>query len=154
MSWSLIIFLGGGIMASGTVSRLHLGERIIIGGLAVQVVFFSVFVVTGVIFHSCLLKDPTLKVKENAFPWQKHLYALYVGSTLILIRNIFRLVEYGQGNDGYLISHKVFLYVFDSNLMLTTMILFAIIHPSEIKALLVGPGGMAVKNVTQIYQMA
>ncbi|PVI01010.1 hypothetical protein DM02DRAFT_642118 [Periconia macrospinosa] len=101
---------GGGIMATGTISALHIGEKIIIGGLVVQLLFF-----------------------------ERQLYALYGASALILIRSVFRLIEYAQGNVGYLISHEVFLYFFDSTLMLATMILIAWIHPSEITArLMVG----------------
>jgi hypothetical protein len=34
------------------------------------------------------------------------------------------LVEYIQGNDGYLISHEAFLYGFDAALMFLNMVIF------------------------------
>lgn len=57
---------------------------------------------------------------------------LYASSILILVRSIFRLIEYAQGNDGYLISHEVFMYVFDAMLMFFTMVVMSIYHPSEL----------------------
>jgi hypothetical protein len=35
-------------------------------------------------------------------------------------------VEYLQGNGGYLISHEIFLYIFDAVLMAVVMAIFAI----------------------------
>jgi len=140
-------------MASGDIESLHTGEKIIIGGLVVQILFFSVFLVTSVTFHRRAIRYSTARVQQNLYIWQKHLYALYGGSTLILVRSVFRLIEYAQGNDGYIISHEVFLYIFDSVLMLATMVIFAIIHPSEVTALDGGSRGKAVKNVVHVYQM-
>lgn len=45
-------------------------------------------------------------------------------SVLIFIRSIVRLIEYLQGNDGYVISHEVFLYTLDGLLMWITMLIF------------------------------
>lgn len=148
-----ILSLGGGIMASGTPSALDLGETIIIIGLAVQIAFFSGFVVVTGVFHLRITRNPTNEVLNNAFPWRTHLLALYVGSTLIWIRCVFRLIEYAQGNDGYLISHEVYLYIFDAALMLFVMALFALVHPSELNAMVKGPGsksmsmGLRTRNV-------
>jgi hypothetical protein len=68
----------------------------------------------------------------NDLPWKRHLYALYSSSALILVRSLFRVIEYLQGNGGYLLRHEVFLYVFDATLMLGVMVLFNWIHPSEV----------------------
>ncbi|KIX01520.1 uncharacterized protein Z518_09246 [Rhinocladiella mackenziei CBS 650.93] len=129
---------GGGIMASGTESSMTTGEKIIIGGLVLQILFFSFFIIVGITFHIRMHRMPTSKVLSSgstAHVWKKHLYALYGGSLLILVRSVFRLIEYAQGNDGYLISHEVYLYIFDSVLMVAAMILFAVIHPSEVNAM-------------------
>jgi RTA1 like protein. len=127
-------------MASGTLSAMTTGEHITIGGLAVQLVFFSVFIIASTIFHYRIRKNPT----EKCFTprrssgvlqmptWEIVMTGLYVASILILIRSIFRLIEYAQGNSGYLISHEAFLYVFDSTLMFFTMIAMSIFHPSKV----------------------
>ncbi|CAN9353379.1 unnamed protein product [Alternaria alternata] len=145
--------LGGGIMASGTIEAVHTGEKIIIAGLVVQLLFFGFFIVTGVIFHARMVQQPTSKVYSQSLPWERQLYALYVASLLILVRCIFRLIEYAQGNDGYLISHEVFLYVFDAVLMFATMVWMAWVHPSEITALLSKGRGRAVRRVISVYSL-
>jgi hypothetical protein len=140
-------------MASGTVSALKTGENIIIGGLVVQLLFFGCFVITSGIFHVRMRKVPTTRVLTQPIPWERQLHALYGASALILVRSLFRLIEYAQGNDGYLISHEVFLYVFDSTLMLATMIWLAVVHPSKITALLGAGKGRAVRNVISLYTL-
>ena len=141
-------------MASGTISAVHTGEKIIIGGLVVQLLFFGCFVITGVIFHLRMCRMPTTRTFSQSIPWECQLYALYGASMLILVRSIFRLIEYAQGNDGYLISHEVFLYIFDSVLMFLTMVWLAWIHPSEITALLAKGRGKAVRRAISVYSLA
>ena len=66
------------------------------------------------------------------------MWALYLGSALIVVRSVFRFIEYAMGTDGYLMKHEVFLYVFDATLMFGVMIGFNFVHPSEVKGLLRG----------------
>lgn len=127
-------------MASGTSSALSLGENIIIAGLSVQIWFFSCFVVVSAIFHSKMRRNPTEAALVPSNPWRSSLYSLYLGSILIWVRCVFRLIEYAQGNDGYLISHEAFLYVFDALLMFGVMVLFALVHPSILNATMHGHG--------------
>jgi hypothetical protein len=88
---------GGGIMASGTISAMHLGENVIIGGLVVQILFFSCFVVVAGIWHWRVLRVPTGKSMETEGLWKRSIYSLYAGSVLIWVRCVFRLIEYAQG---------------------------------------------------------
>lgn len=117
---------GGGIQAAGTLEMYETGEKIIIAGLFVQIVIFGFFVVTSVLFHVRLIRTPTAIVIAGAIPWRRYLTVLYVTSAIILVRSIFRVVEYLQGNAGYLISHEVFLYTFDALLMAITMAIFIV----------------------------
>ena len=150
--------IGGGIQAMGTLDALHTGEQIIIGGLFVQLIFFGLFIVVSGVFHYRLVRDLPLKkrysplslFKSRRFspsthtsstvpraslsqlPWKRHLYTLYLASALIMVRSIFRVVEYIQGNAGYLLSHEVYLYIFDATLMFFVMLAFNWTHPSQI----------------------
>ncbi|KAF5549784.1 Rtm1p [Fusarium mexicanum] len=117
---------GGGIQSAGTLDLYNLGEKIIIAGLFVQIVVFGFFVVTSILFHTRLLKSPTHESRRGDVPWARYLYVLYATSFLILVRSIFRVVEYLQGNDGYLISHEFYLYIFDAILMALVMLIFMI----------------------------
>ncbi|CUM53119.1 uncharacterized protein AC631_04817 [Debaryomyces fabryi] len=122
---------GGGIMASGkTESSMTTGKNVIVGGLIVQIVFFGMFMVVELIFHYRILKHPnecammTRNVPSQFNNWNSVLFTLLACSILIFIRSIFRLIEYIQGNDGYLISHEAFLYGFDAALMFLNMVIF------------------------------
>jgi hypothetical protein len=84
-------------MASGSLDAMTLGENVIIGGLVVQILFFSCFVVTAGIFHAHLIRVLTGKSMQVYALWQRSLYSLYAGSVLIWIRCVFRLIEYAQG---------------------------------------------------------
>ncbi|KAF2180156.1 RTA1-domain-containing protein [Zopfia rhizophila CBS 207.26] len=76
--------------------------------------------------------SPTNDLNIHDLPWKRHIYALYVASALIMIRSVFRVIEYLQGNNGYLLRHEVFLYVFDGLLMFGVMSLFNWIHPAQV----------------------
>jgi hypothetical protein len=55
-----------------------------------------------------------------------------------MVRSLFRVIEYLQGFSGFLLSHEIYLYVFDAVLMLAVMVLFNVLHPSEVVALMRG----------------
>lgn len=84
-------------MASGGLSGMETGENVIIGGLVVQILFFTCFVVTAGIFHARLIRVPTGKSMQVHSLWTRSLYSLYAGSVLIWVRCVFRLIEYAQG---------------------------------------------------------
>ncbi|RKK65420.1 hypothetical protein BFJ69_g16301 [Fusarium oxysporum] len=134
---------GGGIQSSGTESSLDTGKYVVVGGLFVQILFFGCFVAVAVHFYLAMKKVPTPRAQGDT-PWRKHLMALFIGSALIMVRSLFRIIEYLQGFSGYLLSHEVYLYIFDAVLMLAVMVLFNVLHPSEIVALV--SGGNVVKR--------
>lgn len=137
-------------MAGKTLKSVRNGQHLVVIGLLVQILFFGFFVVVSLIFNSRINKAPTARSSSPDIPWRKHMRALYIVSLLIMVRSIFRVIEYIQGNDGYILRHEIFLYIFDSVLMMGVMVIFNIIHPSEIKALL--RGGTMSKGV-KLYKM-
>jgi SNF family Na+-dependent transporter len=126
---------GGGYQASGTLDALDTGSKVIIGGLFVQLIFFGIFIVIAVTFDLSVRKTPTPQAEKHPV-WQRHMWALYIGSALIMVRSVFRAIEYLQGFNGYLLSHEAYLYIFDAVLMLLAMALFNHVHPSEVVALI------------------
>jgi hypothetical protein len=109
---------------------MELGKNIILVGLFLQIAFFGFFLVCGGVFQYRIVRSPTpASLQEN---WAKYMYALYAAGILILIRSVFRVIEFTQGNNGTIMTHEVFLYLFDGILMLGVMVLFNLIHPGEI----------------------
>lgn len=123
-------------MASKTSASRKLGTTIIEIGLGVQIAFFAIFVLAATIFHWRMHKTPTSRSLDIG--WQRHMMALYSTSLLILVRSVFRLIEFSNGFNGPLLQHEVYIYVFDAVLMLSVMLIMNWIHPSEIKSWLRG----------------
>lgn len=138
----LTFVAGGGIQSTGKTkpSNVDLGEDIILAGLLVQVFFFGFFIITGAIFHFRLNRVPT--AASQSVPWKSHMMVLYATNSLIMIRSVFRVIEYAMGNNGYLLRHEVFLYVFDSVLMFAVMVAYIWKYPSEITELLRNKRGL------------
>ncbi|KAI5275899.1 RTA1-domain-containing protein [Aureobasidium subglaciale] len=110
---------GGGLLSSAKkASKISLGQNIILAGLILQIVIFFLFVVVAVNFHIRMRSHS----RTSASNWQRKLLGLYVVSILIAVRNIFRAIEYGMGDSGYLLSHEWATFVFDAALMIVVMI--------------------------------
>jgi len=126
---------GAAIMVKGNGENSRkLGEHVIVGGLFVQIIFFGLFIYSAAIFHLRYRRCETMD--EPAVPWKKHMWTLYVTSMLILVRSVFRAVEYIQGHDGVLLKKEVWLYFFDAALMWQVLVAFLLVHPSEVNVLL------------------
>lgn len=128
---------GGGMLSSAkNQSGLELGENIIIAGLVVQLIGFSVFIAVASVFHRRTVRQPTEASRTTAAggAWQRFMYVLYAVSALILVRSVFRTVEYAQGFGGGLQRSEVWLYVFDASLMFLATALLVVWHPSQIVA--------------------
>lgn len=128
---------GGGFMTSGSSNLVDFGQWIIVAGLCCQLLSFGAFIVTSMLFHIRIGRSPTQEAdgsKVIGFPrdWRGLLFALYVASVLILIRSVYRVIEFVQGNYGYVISHEVFLYVFDATMMFLVMFVMNTFHPSVV----------------------
>jgi hypothetical protein len=113
-------------------SDVRRGENIILGGLGIQVIFFGFFIVVSAVFHLRIHKNPTPKSVRIAVPWRSLLYTLYGTSLLIMIRSIYRVAEYAQGQGGDLQSKEFWLYIFDSLPMVVVALVFNWMHPSRV----------------------
>ncbi|KAJ4172641.1 hypothetical protein NW754_002843 [Fusarium falciforme] len=111
----------------------NLGSNIIVGGLIFQIAIFGVFIATALIFNSRFRRHVAGGAVVYDVPWQESLNMLYVTSMMIMVRNIFRVVEYAMGSDGYLLSVEWGVYVFDAALMTLTMAWFFWRYPSQLK---------------------
>ncbi|KAH8654391.1 RTA1 like protein-domain-containing protein [Ilyonectria robusta] len=124
---------GGGMLASADSKKSRdLGQTIIIVGLAIQIIFFTFFVIIAITFDKRIRREPTKASLAITSPWKKLLQVLYGSSALILVRSVFRVVEYVLGKDGELMAKEVYIYIFDATMMLLVAISFNIFHPSAI----------------------
>ncbi|KAI8284454.1 rta1 domain-containing protein [Colletotrichum sp. SAR 10_98] len=108
-----------------------LGGKIIVGGLVFQIIIFGFYIATALSFHR---RFGRLAVSDGvSVPWKQSLMMLYASSALIMVRNLYRVVEYAMGSDGYLLQHEWPVYVFDAGLMTLTMVVFFWRYPSHAK---------------------
>ncbi|PYH92602.1 RTA1-domain-containing protein [Aspergillus ellipticus CBS 707.79] len=123
---------GAGLMvvqSMGTISKV-----IVIIGLVIQVVMFSFFIVTSIMFYRRAQQQLRYEASDGPqIPWRHHMFTLYAVSGLILIRSIYRVVEYAMGMNGYLLSNEWPLYVFDTVLMFLAMVIWAVRYPGQIR---------------------
>ena len=112
------------------VKTMAFGKHLVVLGLLLQIVFFGIFIVTSSIFHFRLQRSPTPSSTYNN--WKPHIYTLYAASILILIRSVFRVIEFSGGNDGLLLRNELFLYIFDAMLMTGVTVAFNAIHPGVV----------------------
>lgn len=118
---------GAGMMAMGG-SMASIAKGITIAGLIIQLIMFSFFIFTSLVFERRMDRSDT--PAERLTSWKRHLYSLYFISGLIMVRSVFRVVEYAMGQEGYLLSHEWPMYIFDSLLMFAVMIIWALRHPA------------------------
>ncbi|KAH7213124.1 RTA1 like protein-domain-containing protein [Fusarium oxysporum] len=129
----------GGSMMSGANegnNLMKIGEYIIIGGLFFQLAIFGIFIVVVSVFHRRMNRSPTSKSLEPSIRWRHYLTTLYITSGFIWVRSLFRVIEYLDGNDGYLMRTEAFMFVFDATLIWIVMVWMNWYHPSEIGLLL------------------
>ncbi|KAF5647019.1 RTM1 [Fusarium tjaetaba] len=138
---------GGSMMLGANEGNnlMKIGEYVIIGGLFFQLTIFGIFIVVASIFHLRMSRSPTNKSLEPSIRWRHYLATIYVTSGFIWVRSLFRVIEYLDGNDGYLMrteaflkleNLEAFLFVFDATLIWIVMVWMNWYHPSEIGLLL------------------
>ncbi|CAG7977225.1 unnamed protein product [Penicillium nalgiovense] len=123
-----------GLMATGDKAKL--GSNIVVASLLIQVIMFGLFIVTSAVFEVRMRRSPPTEAFDQRINWISRVHTLYAVSALILIRSIFRVVEYAAGNDGYPLTHEWMLYVFDSVLMIICMIIWGIWYPGSLSRLI------------------
>ncbi|KAM0240155.1 hypothetical protein ACHAP5_008011 [Fusarium lateritium] len=120
----LIQLCGAGVFVSAdNISEQTDGENVILAGLALQVVILIIFIIFAIVFDVTVIKEGysgTTNPNSRLLP---KMVILYLCSTLIMCRNIFRLVEFGQGEDGYLLAHEWPVYVLGIMFMAFVMVL-------------------------------
>ncbi|KAF1363485.1 hypothetical protein EJ07DRAFT_162737 [Lizonia empirigonia] len=114
----LVQAAGGGILAgSDSKKSSDLGKAVILTGLCLQMAIFAFFVIVAAIWQKRMVTAGSEKRRVEHWDWVRYLRMLYTVSGVITARNLFRVIEYAMGEDGYLLSNEWPIYVFDAALM-------------------------------------
>lgn len=79
-----------------------------------------------------MLASPTEASMVVNVPWSRYMMIMYAVNALIMIRSVYRVIEYVQGAQGVLQEHEAYLYAFDSSLMVICSVIFNVFHPSQV----------------------
>jgi len=130
-------------------SKLSRGKRIAQTGVAIQLICFGLFSVIAVRFNFtskrfatqfeerlgdtvgekyCSIDGSEKKLKPN---WQAILRVTNFASAMILIRSIYRMIDFSLGKTGYTGSHEWCVYVFDALVIFPVVALYIYWHPSK-----------------------
>ncbi|XXH02711.1 hypothetical protein Hte_009096 [Hypoxylon texense] len=138
---------GAGILAMGGSGDAATGEKIVVGGLLVQIVAFGLFIATAVLFQARYRKYKVAAAAFDAVGWRASMNTLYGVSALIMVRSVFRVVEFAAGHDGYPLRNEWTFYVFDSVLMWVVMVVFFWYWPDNLQP---GRGANANANAATL----
>ncbi|OAQ76569.1 rta1 domain-containingprotein [Purpureocillium lilacinum] len=122
--------IGSVLPASGEESAIELSKQILLGGLITQVAALALFALTCWHAHRRIKSGQPLP--DLTISWQNHFRTLEVATLLLVVRSVVRSVEYLQGEGGFVVSHEVFIYVFDALPTFLIMVAFAVLHPARL----------------------
>ncbi|KAH7173338.1 RTA1 like protein-domain-containing protein [Fusarium flagelliforme] len=114
------------------VSQQRTAQLIIVSGLSFQIYFFGFFTSVLHIVHSRVIEAPTRQSTDLTMPWKRWIIVLYLCCGFILIRSIYRVIEYATGPLGVLQSTEIYFYVFDAGSMFIVAALLNIFHPRQL----------------------
>lgn len=122
---------GAGFISSGTAAgdleKADTGSKILIGGLVINLISFCFFAVVTIALHwSIVRRKPDYTGREK---WIKMFYALYLSMAILIIRSVYRIIEFQMGFQGYIATHEVYFYVFECLLIIFAFGLFIPLHP-------------------------
>ncbi|KAJ5974491.1 ZIP metal ion transporter [Penicillium waksmanii] len=150
---ALFLQLVGAVMLSsvsvgdtGAAQKLDRGKSIAQAGVIIQLVAFGMFSVAAVRFNftskrfaksiseryessgeKSYIIDGLVKKKH----WPALLRVVNFTTLLILVRSIYRLVEFTEGTTGYLNTHEWTMYVFDALVIYPCVALYVYWHPGK-----------------------
>ncbi|KAG2113873.1 RTA1 like protein-domain-containing protein [Suillus discolor] len=116
------------LQASTNPTSTKLGVDILLTGFILQTASFAFFMILVAHAWHCINRDGLLFREE---PWGKILWILMFSSTAYMIRYIYRVTEFAQGNGGYLITHEIYFYLLDSLPLLIGICAYIIYWPTK-----------------------
>lgn len=122
---------GAGLLADQ--ETVHIGNPIVVTGLIFQVLLFLGFILMCYRFHQRFRRHLAETGAACDVPWRSYLLVLYCMSAAILGRNVYRVVEYIMGDDGYLMQTEWPTFAFDSAPMFAVMVAFGIWFPGGLR---------------------
>lgn len=146
---ALMITAGDGT-SKEDLDTFNRGRDLALVGVIVQIAAFGLFTIAAIRFNftsKAFIKaasvssapaynygndsfNMTMQDKPRNSDWQHLLRAVNLATVMILIRSVFRLIEFTEGHGGYINNHEWPFYIFDSVPIFPCVALFVWWHPS------------------------
>lgn len=123
---------GGGMMAEPSLGKL--GQTIMLIGLFVQLLFFGFFLVVSLFFWKRMRNDSKFStpLQYGNHSGSALLRLLLLAALIIILRCIFRILEFSQGHEGYLASHEAYMYIFDTTPMFLVQAMLHLVYAAKV----------------------
>ncbi|KAI1034167.1 hypothetical protein LB503_012564 [Fusarium chuoi] len=118
-------------------NKLNLGKTLGIVGVSTQIAGFGLFTVSAIRFHFAARRLSPDFAKDNQEKhgimkkWQTLLIVVNVSCLLILVRSIYREIDFAGGKDGTTHQKEWYLYVFDTLPILLVVFLYNVFFPGS-----------------------
>ena len=149
---AVFIFVDAGCLASHLIGALvpisghpaanEVSEKVLLAGLVAELFALTIFF--GMTFEIHQRVKTAYQIEEicgsdekgveatKVKGWRKFFMSLEVMAVLLAVRSLVRYMEYAEGNDGFVASHEVFIYLFDAVPLCIIMVLFVVLHPQKL----------------------
>ncbi|ERT01853.1 RTA1 domain protein [Sporothrix schenckii 1099-18] len=152
--FALFLQLIGAVIISGTqvttpnaASKLKTGKDVALAGVSMQIGAFGLFTIIAARFHFTSRrfvadlerrfrtvpggKFVTFEGSERRFKprWRTLLYAINFSCAMIIVRSIYREIDFSMGKQGYTQKHEWVPYVLDALPMILLVIVYTITPP-------------------------
>ncbi|CAF1519649.1 unnamed protein product [Rotaria magnacalcarata] len=131
----LVQSAGAGVLTSAgaNLQNLETGENILLGGLGVNLASFTLFCLQLFYFDYLTRKSPPVFLNGSIYQrrWRLFLYVIYISSFFVLVRQIYRVIEFSQGFTGYLAVHEIYFYIFDTIPIFVSSAVYTIFFPGN-----------------------
>ncbi|KAJ5223811.1 RTA1 like protein-domain-containing protein [Penicillium chermesinum] len=126
--------------------KLDHGKSIAMVGVIIQLVAFGFFAIAAVRFNftskrfTKSLEERYETIGERKYAmgdvlkdknWPALLRVVNLSTVLILVRSVYRLIDFTKGNTGYINDHEWVQYVFDALVIYPCVALFIYWHPGR-----------------------
>ncbi|KAL3294525.1 7-aminocholesterol resistance protein [Colletotrichum asianum] len=108
---------------------MEIGGHVVPGGL-----LFQLFVL--VVYFALIVRFQRATQREVIYVehWRRYVWTLVVSVVAVWVRNLVRAAEFGEGWYGFVNQHEAMMYIFDSFLMFSVMVAFAVFHPGQLNS--------------------
>ncbi|KAJ1028358.1 hypothetical protein NDA16_001528 [Ustilago loliicola] len=140
----LVQVSAGGMQASGGAENPNLtetGDKLFLVGVILQGISYILFTLlltyaTILVTREGACNKAGQMGERKIMGLEKPVFALvgglYFSSIFVIIRSIYRIIEFSQGYSGYLVSHEIYLFVLDAAPLLLAVGVWVLMWPSAL----------------------